>query len=241
MITGLLGWFAGKETNKRKYPRKKKPYRAVTILADGVERSAIGVDVSAGGLRLLSREKLSEPEFDVKMRLEDTVIRARLRVVREEPTTHGGARVYRYGMQFTGIAADDWDAVVRYTTDRQVAEQQSPIPMELARIRMTPDDTARLLPLTLQNKLLAQLVRLRRLAPLDDKVNPLVQYFYSGVVRSERKLLHHLTIQSKIVDPDGNAELFETEFLFDDAGQNISIISGGPVERSLAKRLGEAG
>jgi hypothetical protein len=241
MITGLLGWFAGKETNKRKYPRKKKPYRAATLLADGVERAAIGVDVSAGGLRFLSKQKIAEPEFDMLIKLEDTVIRARLKVVREEPSTHDGARVWRYGMQFTGIAADDWDAVVRYTTDRPVAEVQSPVPLELARIRMTPDDTARLLPLTLQNKLLAQLVRLRRLAPLDEKVNPLVQYFYSGVVRHDRKLLHHLTIQSKVVDEDANATLFETEFLFDDAGQNISIVSGGPVERPLAKRLGEAG
>jgi len=236
MITGLLGWFAGKETNKRKYPRKKGAYRASTLLADGIERSAIGVDVSAGGLSFLSKRPIKEPEFDMLVKLEDTVLRVRAKVVREQPTTHAGARVWRYGMQFTGIAADDWDAIVRYTTDRPVAEPQNRVPLELARIRMTPDDTARLLPLALQNKLLAMLVRLRRLGPLDERVNPLVQYFYSGVVRHERTLMHHLTIQSKVVDPDLQAQLFETEFLFDDAGQNIEIIAGGPVDSRAAAK-----
>jgi len=42
----------------------------------------------------------------------------------------------------------------------------------------------------LQTRLLQLLVERRRLAPLDERVTPLVQYFYSGIVRHNDKLMH---------------------------------------------------
>jgi hypothetical protein len=246
MITGLLGWFARKETNKRVYPRKKKFYKASYLLEreddegaeqpERIERSAIGIDVSAGGISFLAREKIELSEFDMLMKLDGIVIHARAKVMSETPTEFEARRVYRYGMQFTGIAADEWDAVVRYTTDRPVAERGSNLTTDIARVRMSPDDAARLLPQTLQNKLLAILVQQRRLAPLDESHLPLVQYFYSGAVRQEKLLLHYLTIQSKVVGPNDEQSLFETEFLFDDAGTNLKVLASGPVEpRAAAK------
>jgi hypothetical protein len=38
-------------------------------------------------------------------------------------------------------------------------------------------------------------------------MTPLVQYFYSGLVRHEGKPMHRLTIQSKIVD-DNKDEMY---------------------------------
>jgi hypothetical protein len=126
-------------------------------------------------------------------------------------------------MRFTGIPADDWDAIVRYTTDKPVAESNK-AQEELTTVRMTPDDTARLLPKELQTRMLQMLVDRRRLAPLDAKVTPLVQYFYSGIVRHNDKLVHRLVIQSKVVGPERD-ELFETRFVFDENGQNVSILN----------------
>lgn len=235
MITGLLGWFAGKPANKRQFPRKQKVYRASYVI-DGTERPAIGLDISAGGLSFLAREKIAENEFDMLVQVERRVIRVRVEVRSEAQSTYQGARVYRYGMQYCGIAADDWDAVVRYTTGQPVAEPRNKAVEEIQRIQMTPDDMARLLPLSLQNRLLARLVRLGRLAPLDEKVTPLVQYFYEGIERRERGLVHRLAIQSKVVDPDDKVAFYETTFVFDDAGQNIQIVAGGPIERDAVKR-----
>ena len=81
-----------------------------------------------------------------------------------------------------------------------------------------------MLPIALQHKLLAMLVERHRLAPLQENVTPLVQYFYSGVVRFNNNLVHRLTIQSKVVASDG-AEMYETRFVFDDQGQNIQILN----------------
>ncbi len=51
-----------------------------------------------------------------------------------------------------------------------------------------------------------------------------MQYFYSGVVRHDTMLVHRLTIQSKVVGPEGN-EMYETRFIFDDHGANIQMLN----------------
>ncbi len=89
---------------------------------------------------------------------------------------------------------------------------------------MTPDDAARLLPRELQTRLLQMLVERGRLAPLTERVTPLVQYFYSGIVRHDDRLVHRLVIQSKVVGPERD-ELFETRFVFDESGKNVQILN----------------
>lgn len=223
MLEELLGWFTGKEPNRRKYPRKRKPYRA-TVSTDGLsQKPAIGLDISGGGLCLLTQEPTGREEFEVRATIETKILRMRAKSVWQDTVTHQGKSVWRYGMRFTGISADDWDTIIRYTTDKPVAEANK-AQEELVSVRMTPDDASRLLPIQLQRKLLAMLVERRRLAPLQDNVTPLVQYFYSGVVRYNNQLVHRLTIQSKVVGPEG-AEMYETRFVFDDTGLNIQILN----------------
>jgi hypothetical protein len=194
--------------------------------------AAIGLDISAGGVGFLAKEQIKAKEFEMLVQVEDRVMRVRAKVCRESPATFQGKRVFQYGMMFSGIGADDWDAIVRYTTDKPVSESNKAVD-DLQRVRMSPDDTARLLPLALQNRLLAMLVQRGRLAPLDGKT-PLVQYFYSGIVRFEGKPMHRLSIQTKVIGPDGAPQLYETPFLFDDSGQNIAILEGGPVSAGAA-------
>ncbi|MBV8489071.1 MAG: PilZ domain-containing protein [Candidatus Eremiobacteraeota bacterium] len=224
MLDELLGWFTGKEPNRRKYPRKRKPYRATVSIDSGVsQKPAIGLDISGGGLCLLTQEPTGRDEFEVRATIDTRVLRMRGKSVWQDTVSHQGKSVWRYGLRFTGISADDWDAIIRYTTDKPVAETNK-AQEELVSVRMTPDDANRLLPIQLQRKLLAMLVERRRLAPLQDNVTPLVQYFYSGVVRYNNALVHRLTIQSKVVGPEG-AEMYETRFVFDDQGASIQILN----------------
>jgi hypothetical protein len=223
MLPELLAWFTGKEQNRRKFPRKRKPYRASYSLDGKVTRAAIGLDISGGGLCVLTQEPIGREEFEVRAELDGRSVRMRAKVVWHDNVQHQGKKVWRYGMRFIGIAADDWDAIMRYTTDRPVTEENK-AQQELSAVRMTPDDTARLLPRELQNRLLQMLVERRRLAPLAERVTPLVQYFYSGVVRHDDRLMHRLVIQSKVVGRDGE-ELFETRFVFDEGGKNVQILN----------------
>ena len=223
MLPELLAWFTGKEQNRRKFPRKRKPYRAAYSLDGKATRAAIGLDIGGGGLCILTQEPIGRDEFEVRVVLDERNVRMRAKVVWHDNVQHQGRKVWRYGMRFTGIPADDWDAIIRYTTDRPVAEANK-AQEELAAVRMTPDDTARLLPKELQTRLLQMLVDRRRLAPLDERVTPLVQYFYSGIVRHNDRLVHRLVIQSKVVGPEHD-ELFETRFVFDENGKNVQILN----------------
>lgn len=224
MLDELLGWFTGKEPNRRKYPRKRKPYRATVSVDSGVsQRPAIGLDISGGGLCLLTQEPTGLEEFEVRATIDTRVLRLRAKSVWQDTVTHQGKSVWRYGMRFTGISADDWDSIIRYTTDKPVQEVNK-AQEELVSVRMTPDDANRLLPVQLQRRLLAMLVERRRLAPVQENVTPLVQYFYSGVVRYNNELMHRLTIQSKVVGAEG-AEMYETRFVFDDQGTKIEMLN----------------
>jgi hypothetical protein len=223
MLPELLAWFTGKEQNRRKFPRKRKPYRAAYSLDGKSTRPAIGLDISGGGLCILTQEPVRHEEFEVRAELDERSVRMRAKIVWHDNVQHQGRKVWRYGMRFVGISADDWDAIVRYTTDRPVTETNK-AQEELSAVRMTPDDTARLLPRELQTRLLQMLVDRRRLAPLSDRVTPLVQYFYSGIVRHDDRLVHRLVIQSKVVGPERD-ELFETRFVFDESGKNVQILN----------------
>ena len=223
MLPELLAWFTGKEQNRRKFPRKRKPFRAAYSVDGQTSRAAIGLDIGGGGLCILTQERVEREEFEVRVLLEERHLRVRVKTVWQDNVQHQGRKVWRYGTRFTGIPADDWDAIIRYTTDRPVAESNK-AQDELTTVRMTPDDTARLLPTELQARLLQMLVERRRLAPLDERVTPLVQYFYSGIVRHNEKLVHRLVIQSKVVGPESD-ELFETRFVFDENGKNVQILN----------------
>ncbi len=224
MLGDLLAWFTGKEANRRRYPRKRKGYKA-QVSADGgtTRKAAIGLDISGGGLCLITQEPVGRDEFEVYASIESRLIRMRAVAVWKDTVTHQGKSVWRYGMRFTGIAADDWDAIIRYTTDKPVDEVNK-AQEELVTVRLTPDETSRMIPVALQKRLLQMLVERRRLAPLQENVTPLVQYFYSGLARQGDKLLHRLTIQSKVVGPEGS-ELFETRFTFDDKGETVSMLN----------------
>ncbi len=223
MVNDLLAWFTGKEVNRRRFPRKRKPYRATYSLDGATHRPAIGLDISGGGMCILTQDKVVRDEFEVRATLDERTVRMRAKTVWHDNVSHQGKTVWRYGMRFTGIPADDWDAVIRFTTDRPVAEANK-AQEELVTVRMTADDTARLLPKPLQTRLLNMLVERRRLAPIDAKVTPLVQYFYSGVVRHNDKMMHRLTIQSKVIGSEQN-EIFETRFVFDDSGEHVSVLN----------------
>jgi hypothetical protein len=66
MLPELLAWFTGKEQNRRKFPRKRKPYRAAYSLDGTSVRTAIGLDISGGGLCILTQEPIPRDEFEVR-------------------------------------------------------------------------------------------------------------------------------------------------------------------------------
>jgi len=221
MMTSLLSWFAGQPQNRRQYPRRREGFRAWYAVS-GKWLPAAGIDISASGLGLLVPAELAKEENDFRVVLQDTALIVRAKRIWTQPGTFQGKPAWRYGLRITGVAADDWDAIVRYCNGGDVVEENV-AQKQLELVKMQPDDVARLIPQKLQSRLLQMLVERRRLAPIDERP-PLVHYSYGGAVRRGEQMLHRLSIHSRVENAgSGEMESHDTIFLFDDAGTNVSI------------------
>jgi hypothetical protein len=223
MLADLLTWFSGRPENRRRYPRRQGGFRAWFATATGWT-ALVPVDISASGMGLVSPSKFEKDEVNFRVQLEDRAIMLRAKQVWCIPGTLQGKQVWRYGVQYTGIAADDWDALVRFCSNESVSLENK-AQKELELVRMQADDVARLLPQRLQDRLLSMIVQKRRLAPIEKDKIPLVQYFYGGTVKRVGKTMHRLSIHSRVNDAaTGETLEFDTRFLFDDSGSEIEVL-----------------
>ena len=217
--------FGNKNKDKRRHARREKAFSADwTPGPDVPPTPVIGLDVSASGAGILSRDAIELEEFILRLKLDTRVIPTRVKVARRLPGTLQGAKAFRYGVEFVSIAADDWDAVVRWSKGGPAAEADNKVKSDLEMVRMTADDADRLMPVALQTKLLSGLVRRGRLAPLVPNQQPLVQYFYGGTVRRSGMMMHRLAIVSRVADVNSGAPVeFRTSFYFDENGEHIEM------------------
>ncbi len=223
MLTDLLAWFSGRSDNRRRYPRRAGGFR-VWLAAQNGWTALIPVDVSASGIGVVSPMKFEKDELNFRIAVEERPILLRAKHVWCIPGTLQGKPVWRYGLQFTGIGADDWDALVRFCSNQSV-NVENKAQKELELVRMQADDVARLIPERLQERLLSMLVQNQRLAPLDKDRIPLVQYFYGGTMKRHGKVLHRLEIHSRVNDESTGEPLeFDTKFLFDDTGGDVEML-----------------
>ncbi|HEX8806102.1 MAG TPA: PilZ domain-containing protein [Candidatus Aquilonibacter sp.] len=220
MLNDLITFFTGSQQNRRKYSRRAGPFPAWVAVGTQWTNCAC-LDISGSGLGVVSPAALPE-EANFRVQLDGRYIVIRAKRVWQQPGTAQGKPAWRYGLTFTGISADDWDAVIRFSNnDAVIVENKAQKELEL--VRMRADDVARLIPKKLQDTMLNMLVQKGRLAPIDEKT-PLVQYAYGGVIKRNGRALHRLTIHSRIRDRATNeVKAHDTRFLFDDQGSNVQI------------------
>ncbi|MGB6985982.1 MAG: PilZ domain-containing protein [Candidatus Aquilonibacter sp.] len=220
MLNDLITFFTGAPQNRRKYARRAGPFPAWVAVGSQWTNCAC-LDISGSGLGVVSPAALPE-EANFRVQLDGRNIVIRAKRVWQQPGTAQGKPAWRYGLNFTGISADDWDAVIRFSNNDQVVVENK-AQKELELVRLKADDVARLIPKKLQDTMLQMLVQKVRLAPIDDKT-PLVQYAYGGVVKRSGRALHRLSIHSRLRDPATNeVKAYDTRFYFDDQGNNVQI------------------
>ena len=219
MLNDLVTFFTGAPQNRRKYPRRAGPFPAWVAVGSQWQNCAC-LDISGSGMGVVSPAALPE-EVNLRVQLESKNVVIRAKRVWQQPGTAQGKPAWRYGLSFTGISADDWDAVIRFCNNDQV-DIENKAQKELELVKLKADDVARLIPKKLQDTMLAMLVQKGRLAPIDQKT-PLVQYSYGGVMKRGGKALHRLSIHSRVRDDStGEVRAFDTRFYFDDAGGNVT-------------------
>jgi hypothetical protein len=173
--------------------------------ANGRRVPIIGTTVSREGLAFVSGIQILAKELMFTFKLRERTIESRVRVEHGEPMQAPERVVHRYFCSFTAIAADDWDAVVRY-----VENKPEPKPLEFPK---TVDDEFRALPGRVQDSIVEALVRLKRLAPVVPGTAPLIRLKTGstqdvGYGRTVRNVLIH----SRIVTRDDGLRSYDTRF-----------------------------
>ena len=201
----------GAKSDRRTANRVRKRYQMAWI-KDGTPVAGTGLEISEKGLLFASRESPAGPEVDVSLELRGRSVRARLRVVRHGTVAREGVEWAMIAAVFEGIAADDWDAVVRFCKNR--AEPASKSADELA-ARSGDDDAYRLLPLRIQQRLVAVLIEAGRLARGSEAKNPLLRISYGGTTPTGA---HRLAVHSRRLVDDEVLQ-FDSVVTVDDAGK----------------------
>jgi hypothetical protein len=218
MFADVIDWFLGRGSDRRQYKRRPGAFHLWYLPpTPGSEpRPGIGLELSPNGLMFMMPEQLPSTEFNLVLRLHDTKIPVRVRTARTDIVQHQGKPWTRYMGEFVGIAADNWDRLVRYvnneaeTPDRRKMQNQ-----EMAK----QDDAYRLLPLAIQQKIIAKLVQQNKLEAPPPGQTPLVKIFYGGLIsKPGQPVVHRVNVHSRIQLKD-ELMAYDTRFLVGEDGE----------------------
>ncbi|HEX3551284.1 MAG TPA: PilZ domain-containing protein [Candidatus Elarobacter sp.] len=209
MLNEFVKRLGSGKADRRGAARVRKRY-TVSWEQDGKSIPSRGLEISEKGLLFATQELPVGRHLDVTIDVAPKPVRARLRIVRHGPVEREGVRWNLVATVFEAIAADDWDVVVRFCRNRGTPANKAA--QELM-ARAGDDDAYRLLPLRVQERVVAALVAAGRLAPSDAK-NPLLR-ITSCVTKSNGTF--EVELHSRRVD-DGDVLSFDSILSIDDAG-----------------------
>jgi hypothetical protein len=217
MINSLVGWFSAKRSGYRSESTKAARFAIDFITDDGKRNSATGTTLGVTGLSFLTKTPPpSSQQFNALFSVRGRNIRSRLEVERQN-IARQGAEMFQYvECKFVGIAADDWDLIARFVND--LPEPTDVLSKELDKLRDKADDAYRLLPLALQDKLVAALAEVRRLEqPVAGQAPALRMEYLGRSKRDDGAIVHRINVHSrKRINEQWHS--FDSQVLVDERG-----------------------
>jgi hypothetical protein len=211
MFNSLSKMFSGERKERRKFVRKKMRFTFVWL--KGTEQIAgMGTELSEGGC-LIATPEAPPTDFDAIFDLGRRKIKLRLHTVRGGPFTREGARWMGLGCTFSGVAADDYDALVRVLKD--IPESGNVAQSELAAKDRT-DDAYRLLPLAVQQRVLGTLAQHGRIEIPPEGQAPLLRMEDLGPASDGYG--RRLAVHSRVASKDG-PQLYDSVIVIQPTGQ----------------------
>lgn len=214
MIDGILGLF--KREDWRGQPRKSEPFPVAWLVADHVQKPGQGLEISNKDVVFMINERPPGKAFNLLIHIRDRYIAVRVEVQQEDTVNQGGQIFHRLGCKYLGLKADDWDAIVRYVSGEPELENKARD--EIVELQKKTDDAFRVIPLAVQNQLVAMLVRANRLEPPAEGQVPAMRMDYRGVKKNgDGSKVHQVSIHSRIQIGD-EWKSFDTQFAVDETG-----------------------
>ncbi len=210
MFNELTKLFNAKQKDRRHSARKKVRFTAMWIKGPAEFIPGLVTELSLNGL--LFATKVAPPEqFDCVVDIGTRKIRLRLSTKRGGTVPRGGENWTVLGCSFTGIAADDYDALVRVF--KEMAEPTNKAAAELAALDKS-DDAYRMLPMKVQQRVLEALVRAGRLEMPPPNTQPLMRMSDLGTQAGRQRLAVH----SRIPGGADGPQAFDSVLIIDEAG-----------------------
>ena len=215
MFNELLKRLGSRKSERRSADRVRRRF-PVGWIRDGAVVPGLGLEISEKGLLFATKEAPPGAAVEVALDLHGRRVRARLKIVRKGTMTRDGVDWIVIACVFEGIAADDWDAIVRFC--KNLDDPGNKAAQELSALAGSDDDAYRLLPLRVQQRVVAMLIKAGRLAPGSDAKNPLLRMSYEGSTRASE---HRLAVHSRRL-VDGDLQQFDSVLIVDDSG-NVQL------------------
>ncbi len=215
LFSDVIEWFLSRAGDRRQYKRRAGAFHVWYEPANGSPVQALGTEISPNGLLFAIGTTIDRPEFQIAIGLRNKRFPARVKIVRADKVDFKGQMLNRYACEFTGIAADWWDLVVRYVNDEPEAADRRKIQNQEMSERV--DDAYGLLPAAVQSKIVEMLVQRKRLEPPKPGQTPLLKLFYGGLQKQDGKPVHRFNVHSRVM-VNGEAVAYDTRFLVGDDG-----------------------
>ncbi len=218
MFGDIIEWFLGRAGDRRQYKRRSGAFHV--WYSDGTtekpQKQGVGLEISPNGLMFIMPEPIDRQEFNLIVRLRELNIPLRVKHIRGDQVQYQGKTWHRYMGEFQGIAADDWDAIIRYVNDEPELDRRK---MQNQEPNDKVDDAYRLLPMAMQQKIVDMLVSANKLDAPKEGATPLLKLFYGGLVkRPGQKPAHRFNVHSRIKKGD-EMMAYDTRFLIGEDGQ----------------------
>ena len=216
MLYELAKLFSGKGADRRAHSRKALSYPIRWMKDENTPIDGAGQEISPTGALFILRDKPPTPEFSVTMKVGERMMTVRVMTLRHDAFAQNGQTWHRFATKFAGIAADDWDAIVRFVND--MPEPTNKVSDDLKSAVRKEDDAFRLLPLAVQNQIVDTLVNANHLGRPGPGQAPLLKMSYSGVIKRGEQEIHRCHVHSRVTI-DGEIRQFDTTFLIDSSGK----------------------
>lgn len=211
MFSEVVDWFLSRVGDRRQYKRRSGAFHVWQAGTQG-----IGTEISPNGLLFVVEAPIPQDEYELSIGLRNRRFTVRVKNVRHDSIEYKGKPWHRYACEFTGIGADWWDLIVRYVNDEpEIADRRHLQNQEMAN---KVDDAYRLLPMAVQEKIVAMLVARRRLEEPKPGQSPLLKLFYGGLQKVEGKpAMHRFNVHSRVVSAD-EPLAYDSRFLVGEDG-----------------------
>ena len=211
MFNELTKLFNAKQKERRHSPRKKVRFNLQWVKGPAEYVPGKVTEMSLNGLLFATKVPPPDKQFDVILDIGTRKVRLRLNAVRSGQVPSGGEMWSVFGCSFSGVAADDYDAIARVLNNQ--GELTNKAAQELAGMDKT-DDAYRMLPMKVQQRVLETLVRMGRLDMPGANQQPLLRMSHLGTQNGKQRLAVHSRIPGGVDGP----QAFDSVLLIDETG-----------------------